>query len=864
MKKTISWMGGVCFIATLLLSRSVCAQNETFESNKKDWRLGEVIEHLQEKNGFNLSFSTSHLDLKKGIKLQNSNYTVEELLKQLEDQAKVQILRQGNKILIKPGKNHKPKATINGYIIDEASGEKLIGVAIRVLGDVNRTLGTITNVYGYYSLTIPKGSYVIEYTYVGYQSKRIDIELSKDQRLDLSLKEENQLLNEILVTASIDAPLNAISNLGVQRVNDTFFKSTPAMVGEPDIMKSIQTIPGINSVTEGSSSISVRGGGRDQNLILLDEAPVYNPSHLFGFYSVFNSDAIKDLKAYKGNFPAQYGGRTSSVIDIRMKEGNNQEFHGSGGIGLIASRLTLEGPIQKNKSSFLLSARRTYADIFLKLDPNDGGNNVNFYDLNSKMNFTFNENNNLFVSGYFGRDVLRFFDQYEANWGNATGTIRWNHVFGPKLFSNTSLIFSDYFYTISYFQQLSGKTEVDWQSGITDFNFKSDFTYYLNDKNTIRFGANALIHHFEPGKNLISSQNVVPESDALEAALYLSNDQLIGEKVEIQYGLRLSSFSNIGTYESFLFDENFVVRDSIRFRNDFQNSPLRIEPRLLTRYSTRRSQLELSYSRANQFIQTLSNSTLAFSAFDINVPASQNIKPIKSDLITLGWLGHLNKRLSISVETYFKEQQNVIDYRDHAKLIQNPYLEGELRSGEARSYGIELLLEKKLGRTTGMLSYTFSRSRQKIAGINNGSWYNAVYDRPHQVQLNLNHKKNEKWTFYANWGLASGMPMTFPNSIFQYGDHIAPIYNERNGDRLPLYHRLDLSAELTPKKNKKRKYQTSWVFAIYNAYYRINPISVNFDLETDDFGEPIEPNHIVAKKTYLLGIIPSFSYEFKF
>ncbi len=856
-------MNILCFYIWTSIPLSSKAQSPQIDVKKETWTLIELITYLEYNYSINFSYSSSAIDTSQVLKFHKKYYSLDGLIVTIEAQSNTSFLMQDEKILIRYTKGHSPKI-INGYVSDRDTGERLIGVTIRVVGQGKETWGTTSNLYGFYSLTVLDRTTTLEYTYLGYEPKRVILGPMSTSRTDITMSPRSEVLDEVVVLADTEVKLNTISSLGLQRVASKFFNSTPAMVGERDIMKSIQTIPGVTPITEGSSGISVRGGGRDQNLIMLDEAPVYNPAHLFGFYSIFNADAIKDLKIYKGQFPAKYGGRASSVLDIHMKEGNNQKFSGAGGIGLISSRIALEGPLTKGKNSFLITGRRSYADLFLKLDPNDGGNNVNFYDLNAKLNVEINKNNHLHVSGYFGRDLLRFYDQYESRWGNATSTIRWNHVFSSKLFANTSLIYSDYFYNIKYFQQLSRNTEVDWESGITDINIKSDFEYYLNQRNTISFGINGVLHHFEPGKNRINSRNIVPDTYALESSFYLSNDQTFSNKIKLTYGIRLVSFASVGNLISYAFDKNYQVIDTLKSSNGFRDHQLAIEPRFTLKYTANKWVFVTSYTRTNQFIQTLSNASFAFSAFDIHLPTSRNIAPVSVDLLSIGMQKALRNDISLSVDTYYKYLDNILDYRDHAKIVQNPFLEGELRSGTAIAYGIECSLEKTSGHTTGLLGYTYSRSFFTVPEINGGNRYPSIYDRPHQIQVSLTQQHNQKWTFNLSWNLSSGIPVTYPQGNFIYGSYVVPIYGERNSNRLPVYHRLDLSAKLTPRKNENRRYKTAWLFSLYNAYYRINPVSINFALEENNFGVPVEPLNILAEKTYLLGIIPSVSYEFKF
>ncbi|WP_439483441.1 TonB-dependent receptor [Cyclobacterium plantarum] len=835
---------------------------------KSSWTFRELINLLENDYSYNCSYSSSILDLEKELRLEVKRYDIDALIETISSQANLKIRVRGTKILInrneKTGPEPKQEFTLSGYISEQSSGEPLIGATVRVSGT---SKGTVSNAYGFYSLSLPEGNYTIESSYLSFSTQFLDIRLDQDIDIDIRLRDQMNSLKEVVVTATGDEPINEIANVDYQQVNADFIKNQPGLVGEPDVIKSLQTIPGFKAATEGSSGISVRGGGRDQNLILLDEAIVFNPSHLFGFYSVFNPDAIKDVKAYKSGFPAQYGGRLSSVIDIKMKEGNNQYFEGEGAIGLVSSRLTLEGPISKDKSSFIVSARRTYADMFLKLGGDDGGNKASFYDLNAKINFILGKNDRLYLSGYFGRDLLRFFDQYQTEWGNQTATLRWNHVFHSRLFSNTSLIFSNYFYDINYFQRINNTDDFGWRSNVQNVNVKTDFTCFVNPKNTLSAGISALSTKFVPGenKNEEAAENV-SSTNLAELSLYVQNEHQFNDWLSSDYGIRVSAVANSGKNTFYTFDSSYEVSDTLN-TDGLTNGNFVAAPRVSIKVLTgtdHSTTLKASYSRTYQFMQTLANTSLSFSAFDINLPTTPNTDFLSGDQISLALKKSFNPTYQFIVEGYYKWLDNVIDYKDHARLIQNPLIEGEIRAGRGKAYGIEFLLEKIQGKVTGRLSYTLSKSRNQIEGINEGRWYNSPYDRPHHLTLSTSYQQDGRWSFFSNFTYSSGNAFTFPTSFFNYDGLTVPLYSDRNSDRMPDYHRLDLAARLKNKK-KKTRLSSYWEFSVYNAYARINPISIAFGRQENALLGEVRPGaKNMVKKTFLFYIIPSVSYNIKF
>lgn len=755
------------------------------------------------------------------------------------------------------------KYTISGYIKSAASGEELIGATVY---EPQTGSGASSNVYGFYSLTLPAGNYELQYQYLGYQVVSMTVNLENDTTLTIELPEDNQKLDVVEVTA--EKMNKQIEDVGMSTIDlpVATIKKIPAVFGEVDIIKTLQLLPGITSAGEGVGGFFVRGGGIDQNLILLDEAPVYNPSHLLGFFSVFNPDAIKDVQVYKGGIPAEYGGRLSSLLDIRMKEGNVKKFSMSGGLGLISSRLTVEAPLMKDKMSFIVSARRTYADLFLKLSKNEGLRKsiLYFYDVNAKYNWRINDKNRIYISGYFGRDVFRFGDNFFNDWGNATATFRWNHLFSDKLFSNFTFIFSNFNYSLGVPE---GEQALDWDASIQDFSLKPDFTYYISPSNTLKFGAIATHHTFEPGgiRPLSDESFITPlvldAKHAIESAFYISDEHKFGSKVTVQIGLRYSLFNNIGPGTEYIYDEDFDTPVDTQTYNSFEGIKLYhgAEPRLAVRYAwNTKNALKLSYNRTMQYLHLISNSTVS-TPLDIWVPSGPYIKPMIADQVALGWFRNFKEDMfEFSVEGYYKFMQNQIDYIDNAELLLNDNMVTQLLRGNAYSFGAEFLLRKQTGRLTGWISYTISRTRRKIPGINNGEEYPATNDRSHDVAIVLSYQINERWDISANWVFTSGIAVTFPAGRFQFQGENAPIFTERNGYRLPNYHRLDIAANYNFKTKPGKKIVHGLNFSVYNAYYRKNTFSVTFREDDDN------PGQTAAYKTFLFGIVPSVTYNFQF
>lgn len=749
--------------------------------------------------------------------------------------------------------------TISGSIKDSTNGEDLYGAAVKVKELEN--VGAVSNAYGFYSLTLEAGKYTLIFRGSGFENKEISVDLNADMTLnvELNVPKDVQELGPVIVNAEKENKNITSSEMNVTRFDPKDIETIPVLFGEKDVMKTLQLTPGVKGAGEGNAGFFVRGGGADQNLVLLDEAPVYNASHLLGFFSVFNSDAIKDVALYKSGIPAEYGGRASSVMDVKMRDGNNKKFGASGGIGLISSRLTLEAPIVKDKGSFIISGRRSYADLFLKFSRNEDQRNTKlfFYDLNMKANYRIGEKDRLFLSGYFGRDKFAFGDVFGFNWGNATGTLRWNHIINNKLFSNTSLIYSNFDYEFSIGTGDEGFGVI---SSIQDFNLKQDFSYFINSNNTLKFGVNGIHHTFRPGAltggNESFNEIVLDERYALEVGAYVQNEQKIGSRFNIMYGLRYSGFNLMGDGAAYEFNEDGVLVSETEYGNwETIKYYQGLEPRASASFIiTEKNSVKLAYNRNLQYIHQLSNSTTS-SPTDIWVPSSNNVKPQIADQIAAGYYHNLkDNTYAISTEIYYKTLQNQIDYRNGAQTVLNNLVEGELVYGKGRAYGLEFQIQKKKGKFTGWLSYTLSRSLRTFDDIDNGKEFSARQDRIHDISVVLMYKLSDAIALSSSWVYYTGDAVTFPSGKYQVGGESIPYYTERNGYRMPDYHRLDLG--LTWYFKPREKFEHNMNFSIYNAYSRENAYTITFRADPDD------PSKTQAVQTTLFKIIPAITYNF--
>lgn len=772
------------------------------------------------------------------------------------------------------------KFTVSGYVKDAANGEALIGATIYV-----KSLGTgaTTNVYGFYSLTLQSGAYDLEVSYIGFTTQAKSLILSENIRMDIELQSEERQLEEVVVISTKDQEGVKALEMSTNRLDVKTILKIPAFLGEADVIKSLQQLPGVSTVGEGASGFNVRGGSVGQNLILLDEATVYNSSHLLGFFSVFNPDAVKDTKLYKGAIPAQFGGRIASLLDVRMKEGNNKDYEVNGGIGTIFSRAAVEGPLFDGDGSFIVAGRRSYADVLARpfVEVLQEGGALNFYDLTGKANYNINKRNRIYISGYTGRDKF-FFDKSQGfSWGNNTGTIRWNKIFNDRLFANFSGIFSRYDYSLQF-----GENDLDnfkWNSSIRNITFKPSFSYFINANNEISFGAEVNYYSFEPANASGTSNGdkidiSLPEKYNLESALYLGNSQRLASKIFVDYGIRYSYFAGFGPGTQYTYNDTIpgrrrtVINEENFEQGEITSTYQNFEPRVSMKIELNEvSSIKASYNRMAQYLHLISNTT-ASNPLDVWTPSSNNTKPELSDQWALGYFRNFGKEemFEFSVEAYYRKTQNQIDYIDGADLLINEYLEGDLLPGEGRAYGLEFYLQKKVGRFTGWAAYTLARTELKVNGINRNEWYAARFDQTHNLKLSGFYDVSKRWSASANFSLVSGTPSTFPTSRFVVQGMLIP-YNaqdSRNNVRLPAYHRLDVSFRLEGKTVKRngnaRKNSDYWVFGVYNLYARKNPFSIYFTQGKDRVAQGAPINSEARQLSIIGTVIPAISYNFNF
>tara|TARA_R110002050_G_scaffold33007_2_gene84427 strand:- start:2609 stop:5002 length:2394 start_codon:yes stop_codon:yes gene_type:complete len=771
----------------------------------------------------------------------------------------------------------KSKVTISGYITDAATGEDLIGATVKV-----KQLGTgsITNVYGFYSITLEPSFYTIEVSYIGYQTYSDSFQLKESQTLNITLTSSDKVLQEFVISAEKEDQNVTNTQMSVEKLSIETIKDIPQLLGEADVIKSLQLRPGVTSVGEGASGFNVRGGNIDQNLILLDEAPVYNSSHLFGFFSVFNPDAIKDVTLYKGGIPSKYGGRLSSVMDVRQRDGNDKKFSGKGGIGLLFSRLTLEGPIVKDKVSFLVSGRRSYADLFLQLSDDFKGNSAYFYDLNAKISWKINDKNRVFASGYFGKDVFGFGEDFAMKWGNSTGSLRWNHIISDKLFMNLTGVYSDYGYSLGV---PSGASAFEWNARIITAEAKVDFTYFASTNLTIDFGAEYQNYEFAPGaiKGLGDNPNFtdleVQHEFAKMPSLYVGASQEVTKKIKLQYGLRYTHYFNVGEQDINLYkyDVPTVADDIIGTKHYNKNEVVAqfggLEPRLAINYIVNKKQsIKASYQRTKQYMHLVSNTTAA-APIDIWKPAGYYVDPATADQYVLGYFRNFKEnQYELSSEIYYKDMRNLLDYRNGAELLLNENLETELLSGNGNSYGLELMFSKKKGRLTGWVAYTLSRTTMVVKGfvagdytaaangINEGNRYPTNWDKTHDLSIVGMYDLTDRWKLSGNFIFMTGRPATYPNGGYTWDGKILPDYRTRNASRIFNTHRLDISATYKFKTTKST-WRSSIAFGLYNVYGRKNPYSIYFTQDKDN------PTLTQVKQLSIIGIpVPFVTYNFTF
>lgn len=751
--------------------------------------------------------------------------------------------------------NAQKNFTVSGTIRDAKTGEELIGATV-LLKDTTG-IGTVTNAYGFYSLTLPLSAKQLAFRYIGFDEKLVTIDSAKNQTINVSLSPASQNLKEVEITAKKEDENIKTAEVSAVKLDIKQLEKIPVLFGEKDLLKTIQLLPGVQPASEGNSGFYVRGSSNDQNLVLLDEATVYNASHLLGFFSVFNNDAIKDASLYKGNMPAEYGGRAASVLDIKMKEGNSKDYVISGGIGLISSRLNVEGPIVRDKGSFIVTGRRTYADVFLKLSKNENLRKsvLYFYDLNAKANYRIGKRDRIFLSGYFGQDKFGFQDRFSIVYGNATATARWNHIFSDKLFSNLSFIYNEFNYTIGI-----NVADIDVKSQIRDFSLKEDLDFYLNSRNKFKFGFLTTFHTIVPGQVISKDTSrigniILTKNYGWENAVYAQHEVSLWNQLNINYGIRVSAFSQVGPSKYFVFKENEAIDTFNLPFGKFNRTYINPEPRISISWNFYPNMsFKTAYSRNVQNIHLLSNTTTSFPT-DRWVLTTNNVKPEISDQVSTGYFVNFYKDMfELSVEGYYKWLQNQIDYKNGAQLRANETVENQLLFGVGRAYGFEFFFKKRKGKFTGWVSYTLSRSERKFPTVNNESWFPSRYDRTHDLSVVLMYDITPRINVSATWVYYTGIAVTYPIGKYVLNGQIVPYYGLRNQDRFPAYHRLDIAATFVLKKRKYWEHDLN--ISVYNVYARKNAYSIDF--KVDDEGNTI------AEKSYLFRVVPSISYNFKF
>jgi len=849
--------------------------------------LGEVLRQISEKGDIQFSYSSQIISTNQEISFKCTNKSVKDVLNEILGSRGIDWLEVENQVVLKLRITERqaenptlsraiPVHAISGYVYDSLTGEALIGANVMVKKLVK---GTTSNEYGFYSLSLPEGVAEIEFSYLGFRGETYLLNLVKDTLISPDLREVSFGMREVVISARDNEQLPAVNQPGDFNFSGATLDRLPGFAGDVDVLKALQLLPGIRSFGDGSSLYYVRGGNNDQNLLMIDEAPIYNPSHLFGFYSVLAPDAINDMEIYKGDFPARYGGRASSVINITAREGNMKRISFGGNIGPYASSLTLEGPIVKDKASFIVSGRLSTLNWLNYLVDNSGSFDLYFFDINAKINVKPTRKDRIFLTFFTGRDQFNRFTNsvyqtYGISWDNLAATLRWNHLFNPKLFSNTTLNYSSYDYSL----YLSSDRKSYWQSSIGNLTLKSDVTWFLNPANTLHAGFAISRYQSNPG-NITQQEDEeqleireVPKYTSMEYLLYLSNEQKIGNRFSLNYGIRLPVWQNFGPTSVYFFDPNYTVIDTVtvgkNISYDIFFSP---EPRLSIGFALNKvSSLKASYSRTTQFMQLLSNATGPFTSLEVWAPAGPNIQPLKTDQVTMGYfLKFASSTFFFSAEAFYKNFRNHIDYTNHANLLYNPLLEGELRFGKAWSYGLEMLLQKPAGKLSGWVGYTWSRAMTETQGVNGGDPYPASFDSPHNLSIFVSYDTRKRWSFSANWVFMTGNPITSPIGFYEFNGYEVPLYGEKNNDRLPNYHRLDLSVVYRLNKPESQFRHTLSV-TLYNAYGRANPFSVSFNKYQDDQGNFVVPSNLegdyelVPTMISVAGIIPSINYQFKF
>ena len=844
---------------------SVVVKNKTLRS---------VLDEISKKGAVLFSYSNQQIDDNQKVSLIARKQSIESIFSKLFGELDIDFLVVEKQVILKPVVSktgtlviEKPvKFTLSGYLKDSETNEVLIGATVRIDG---KPIGTVSNSYGFYSLTLPSGNYQLKYSYIGYKSKTIPVALNNNQDISQKLVLDETNIDVIVISDSENVDILDINPLKKLSLSSAMISKTPSIGGGPGVVKTLNSIPGISPYGDGSVLFYVRGGNKDQNLIIVDEAPIYNPSHMLGFFSSIAPDAINSINISKGNFPVQYGGRLSSFIDVRTKDGNMNNFSFHGNFSPYTASLSLEGPFVKEKSSYIVTYRVSTLNWLFKKQPGDL--KMDFYDFHTKFNFKLNRKNRLFFSFYSGNDLIESFktsfNTFAMSWQNFATTIRWNHLFSDRFFSNLTIYTSKY----DYFLYSSIENNQYWNSFIGNLSLKNDFTYYINPKNTLRFGFELNSHFFNPGNlNDEYFEQVVSASSALQNVIYIGNEVKFSDKFSVSYGIRGLNWNNTGPAIIYYFNDNYIVKDSTHFSEGTFYSYFNAEPQIELLYALNKStSFKLSYNHHIQYINLLSNSVSPFTTLDVWMPAGPNIKPQKSDQFVIGFYKK-TAELSFTAETYYKKMYNQIDYANHANMFLNPLIEGELRFGTATSYGLELFINKQKGNLTGWLGYSYIRTFRNIKDVNNNKKYPVVYDKPHYITLNLSYNQGKRWLFSLNWIYSSGLRFSSPTGFYYYQGNNVPVYTEKNNSKLPEYHRMDVSVSFRLNKKTNNKFKHHLVFSLYNIYGRENPISVNFnkvEIGQANYVIPsdiISENQIVPTAIYLFGIVPSLTYRFKF
>ncbi|MDD7886770.1 TonB-dependent receptor [Flavivirga sp. 57AJ16] len=863
-----------CF---LMLSLNIFSQNISISLDQTA-TLKQLFTEIENQTDYKFAYNNSiYVDQNLSEKIDYSDVEIKNLISILNKNSPFQFSVIGNSITVKRRElqSQQERHKLSGVILDD-SGQPQLGTNIYIQ---ETSTGTVTDENGYFSMWLPEGNYTLITSYLGYENQTLNVALNSNKNLNISMLANNQALDEVVITqntkaVNIKKPQMSVNSLSIKEI-----KEMPVAMGEADPLKSLLTLPGVTSSGEASSGFNVRGGAADQNLILLDGTPIYSDSHLFGFFSVFNADAISNLDLYKGGIPSRFGGRVSSILDVHQKTGDYDDFHMNGGIGLISSRLTAEGPIQKERGSFMVAGRTSYAHLFLKLANNN--NSAKFYDLNTKLNYKLNENNSIHFSGYFGNDVFDISDSFSSTYGNTMGNLSWKHRFSDNINTNLSLFYSDYTFKLS----ISGRN-FNWESNINSYGLKYNWNHFISENLQLNYGIAANYYDFNPGTLKPESEDSqfnfqqLDKKYALEPSAYLDVEHKITEKLNLRYGLRYSMFYRFGKQEINTYaNNNPVIYNSI-YNIYEEATPTgsvaygkgekiasfnNLEPRVALSYALNDDQsFKASYNRMAQYLHILSN-TQSPTPMNIWTPSGPFIKPQLLDQYAVGYFRNFSdKQYSLETEFFYKDVKNRLDYVEGADLLANNNIERIILNGKARAYGMELLFRKNTGRLTGWIAYTLSRAEQKTIGrtpeepgIANGNWYLSPYDKLHDISIIADYDYNKKWSFNANFSLQSGQPVTYPNGYYELGELHIPNYSSRNENRLPTYHHLDLAATYTPKPDKKKGWQSSWVFSIYNAYHRKNAASIRFTTNDDTGANE-------ARRLSIFGILPSISYNFKF